>query len=191
MQSDRKPSDRKPSDRKPLDCKPSDRKPSIMVRKFLEYDSQSARGDRSTFVYRPLSDKPQPFKKVFYFFYGTLMDSDTLSKVLGTERRPETQPAKIFRGFTCKLWGPYPALINAERPWEPIHGVVYEVQNEDEEQRLLDYHGVHYSLTICKVELEDGSTNWVHTFEWQGDESRLKEGKFDLDAWKKKQQRGC
>jgi gamma-glutamylcyclotransferase (GGCT)/AIG2-like uncharacterized protein YtfP len=157
-----------------------------MMRKFLAYyDDESASARLLEPLYKSPPGKPLPFQKVLYFLYGTLMDPNTLSKVLGTQERPEIKPAHIF-GYQCKLWGPFPALID-EVSWEPVHGVVYEVKNVEEQQKLVEYNGAHYSLIHCRMHIEGGSRVWGCTFKWKGDESCLTEGAFDIDAWRKQQ----
>ena len=47
-----------------------------------------------------------PFQKTLFFFYGSLMDSTTLTKVLNLTEPPILQPATII-GYSYKLWGRY------------------------------------------------------------------------------------
>jgi gamma-glutamylcyclotransferase (GGCT)/AIG2-like uncharacterized protein YtfP len=147
-----------------------------MMKKFLNYDP---------LVHDSVGRYEEPpFEKELYFFYGTLMDPTTLSKVLGTDKMPETKPARVF-GRKCKLWGLYPALVD-EFCKEAVHGVAYEVQSVDEKQKLVDYEGAHYVLIPSPIYLDDDTWVWGCTFMWNGDESCLTEGAFDLEGWKKR-----
>lgn len=93
--------------------------PSLMVRKFLSSGGKGWEPD-------PYYDY-DAFRKEFYFFYGTLMDPKTLAEALRLPMRPKIFPAKII-GYSCKLWGPYPALVDMPAG-AIVHGVAYEVQS--------------------------------------------------------------
>ncbi|CAG7915908.1 unnamed protein product [Penicillium olsonii] len=96
-------------------------RPSAMVRKFMQANA-STDPPRPTLL--PAGDDsaanswPQdPIRDEYCFFYGTLMDPDTLCKVLGLSRPPPLmRPARII-GYQIKLWGPYPALLDDK----PLH----------------------------------------------------------------------
>ena len=67
---------------------------SKMAHKFLNADP-SMYGESGTVA-------SAAFRKVFFFFYGTLMDPAMLAMVLDLQDKPLLQPAKIV-GFYCKL----------------------------------------------------------------------------------------
>lgn len=145
--------------------------PSLMVRKFL------MGGD----LWEPDPNFDyNAFRKELYFFYGTLMDSSMIAKVLDLKERPVLRPAKIT-GYKCMLWGPYPALIDA--PGKVVRGVVYEVQSPKEKRRLQEYETDHYREARCLIQLEDGTEKIGRTFKWNEDFSLLREGSFDLKDW--------
>lgn len=147
--------------------------PSLMSRKIV----QAAESN-----YSPPPPRVHPFRKEFHFFYGTLMDAQTLAKVLKLDNLPHLVPAKIS-GYHCKLWGQYPALVGGE-PDEPVHGMAYEVQSLEENELLQAYETDRYLKVRCFVEFEDGTEVIGNTFKWRGDKAELKEGKFDLKDWK-------
>ncbi|OBT42037.1 hypothetical protein VE00_07447 [Pseudogymnoascus sp. WSF 3629] len=147
--------------------------PSLMTRKFIE-------AEQSNYSYPP--SRVQAFRKKFHFFYGTLMDRQTLAKVLQLDNLPPLVPAKIS-GYHCKLWGEYPALVGGE-PDEPVYGMAYEVQSPEENQLLQAYETDRYVRTGCIVEFEDGTEVIGNTFKWRGDKTELKEGDFSLKDWK-------
>lgn len=121
------------------------------------------------------------FEKEFYFFYGTLMDPATLAKVLQLPFRPELYPAKIV-GYSCKLWGPYPAMVDGP-PRAIAYGMTYEVQSSEEADRLQAYETHNYRPRGCTIELQNGKEVGGKVFMWRADKSLLKGGVFDLKDW--------
>ncbi|KAI9770935.1 MAG: hypothetical protein M1840_002639 [Geoglossum simile] len=103
-----------------------------MQRKFLGDSSES------------LDLNIPSFRRRYCFFYGTLVDPSTLAKVLGINHRPLMRPATVT-GYTCKLWGQYPALVDGP-PAETVSGVAYDTQSQDEEMELEAYEGDSYAL---------------------------------------------
>ncbi|KIM73859.1 hypothetical protein PILCRDRAFT_14928 [Piloderma croceum F 1598] len=125
-------------------------KPSIMVRKFLNAQD----GDQS----------PDTFSPKFYFFYGSLMDPGQLARVLGLRQyQAVTRPASIT-GYSCKMWGPYPALVAT---------------------RLAEYETEAYEEHDCIIRFVDGEEASGMTFVWRGDadDQDLREGNFNLREW--------
>ena len=143
-----------------------------MARKFLHSGGKAWKQD-------PNYDY-HAFRKEFYFFYGTLMDPTTLAEVLQLPARPETYPAKIV-GYSCKLWGPYPALV--DKPRVTVYGVAYEVQSSEDAERLKAYETDSYTLSRCIIKFQDGREITGNVFKWGGDKALLKEGVFDLKDW--------
>lgn len=144
-----------------------------MARKFLNSGGQAWEPD-PTYDYNA-------FRKEFYFFYGTLMDPKTLAEVLRLPSRPTCYPANII-GYSCKLWGPYPALVD-NPPGAIIHGMAYEVQSPEEVNYLQAYETDNYKPRGCLIEFEDGKEVAGKVFKWNADKSLLKEGVFDLKDW--------
>lgn len=124
------------------------------------------------------------FRKEYYFFYGTLMDSSTLARVLQLPSRPMLYPAKIV-GYSCKLWGPYPALEDG-----PTGAIVdcmaYEVQSSKEADRLQMYESDNYEPRGCMIKIQDARKVGGKVFKWSENKALLKEGKFDLKDWQMK-----
>ena len=153
---------------------------SLMARKFL-YGGGRAWEPNPNYDYTA-------FQKEFYFFYGTLMDMDQLAKVLQLPHRPRSYPAKIV-GYSCKLWGPYPALVD-NPTGAVVYGVAYEVQSSEEAERLQAYETDSYMPNGCLIKFKDGSQVLGTVFKWNGDESSLREGTFDLKDWQMKKLEG-
>ncbi|KAJ5655658.1 hypothetical protein N7507_007608 [Penicillium longicatenatum] len=92
--------------------------PSLMVRKFMNHN---ASGQESNQNRTPSSNPSQegstsadPFERQYCFFYGTLMNPETLSRVLRTSDSLLIMSRARVIGYDVKLWGPYPALIDGE-----------------------------------------------------------------------------
>lgn len=122
--------------------------------------------------------QPPPFRKAFFFFYGSLMDPATLGKVLNLSERPILQPAKVI-GYHYKLWGPYPALLDGPCGAE-VHGAAFEIESAEQVKLLQDYETEHYRKAACRIRLEDGSRIIGYTFVWNSNVEDLHEGCFDL-----------
>jgi hypothetical protein len=147
-------------------------KPSIMVRKFL--NAQDGDG------YFPPS---RTFIPKFYFFYGSLMDPGQLARVLELRECPVTHPATIA-GYSCKLWGPYPALIDGP-PDAIVQGVAFEVKSQQVAKRLAEYETDAYEEQDCIIQFENGETVSGVTFKWRdgADDPELRQGTFSLREW--------
>ncbi|KAH8803425.1 hypothetical protein F5884DRAFT_507470 [Xylogone sp. PMI_703] len=115
-----------------------------------------------------------------YFFYGTMMNQETLQKALGLSEPPRLLPCKII-GYHCMFWGEYPALVDG-KPGEPVHGMAYQIQSPEEDKQLRSFETDKYEITQCLVEFEDGKEVVANTFKWIGDLAKLKEGHVDPKA---------
>lgn len=137
-----------------------------------------------------LSQRPKS-----YFFYGSLMDAATLQTVLSCRERPRLRSAKL-RGYHCKMWGKYPAIIHStpkdkdkdnttSTSYETIPGKLYEPNPFEHidtiERKLQNYEGVNYRVRLCFVQIEgEGEVVEARTFEWVGEDGELRDGVFDL-----------
>jgi hypothetical protein len=137
-----------------------------------------------------------PAKDVFesptgpYFFYGTLSDPSMLRDILELQIEPELRPASIT-GYECKLWGQYPALVDAQDL--TVEGAVYHVQTVNHGERLAAYETSSYHAQPCRIRYSDGkepSQEFGYTFKFVGDPDDLSEGEFDLKVWLKRMGRG-
>ena len=127
--------------------------------------------------------KPFPFNKELYFFYGSLNDPAMLTKVLDLKEPPLLRTATIT-GYHCKLWGPYPALLEGPREAK-VEGVTFEVQSAEQVKLLRDYETKCYKEDFCLAQLEDGSRVPVTIFVWNSDLDELDEGVFDPKNFQK------
>ncbi|KAI1322545.1 hypothetical protein F5Y16DRAFT_386211 [Xylariaceae sp. FL0255] len=98
---------------------------------------------------------------VWYFFYGTLAEQDTLSRLLqrgGGIDASELPPAYIFGGKTTTL-GRYRALVHGDMNDEPVIGSAFLVKSREEEDALRYYETELYTVVRCGIHilLGDGS----------------------------------
>lgn len=135
------------------------------------------------------SETPKPNKNLVaaptgpYFFYGTLSDPVMLRDILGLETEPQLRPATII-GYECKLWGQYPALLDA--PEKVVHGAVYHVETEEHGERLASYETENYQAEPCRIIYVDGNEpvdDFGYVFKFVGSVRDLNEGTFDLNTW--------
>ena len=114
------------------------------------------------------------------------MDEHRLTKVLNLDSPPLLSPASLV-GYSTKMWGPYPALIDGP-PGNTVNGMVYEVQREDHEKLLADSETDAYRSALCYIRPGEGGKGFFgKTFVWAGDpnDEELSAGNFDFGAWKK------
>ncbi|KAJ6093035.1 hypothetical protein N7486_008324 [Penicillium sp. IBT 16267x] len=167
--------------------------PSLMVRKFLNH-SASGHDSTQSMSTPPTSSQEgstpaDPFERQYCFFYGTLMDPETLSQVLRTsDSLPIMSRARVI-GYDVKLWGPYPALIDG-KPLRPVDGMVFEILSKTQLDRLMSYETDNYQLQSCLIDILNHDNSVISTvdgvtFIWNGQQDELQEGKFDLKQWKK------
>ncbi|CRG92800.1 hypothetical protein PISL3812_09867 [Talaromyces islandicus] len=135
---------------------------------------------------------PPPMRDLFaaptgpYFFYGTLSDPSMLRDILGLQSEPKLRPAFIL-GYDCKLWGQYPALVDA--PGSRVKGTVYNVQTVEHGERLAAYETNNYHARPCRIHYLDKEyppQDLGHTFMFVGNVQDLSEGEFDLKVWLKR-----
>ncbi|RFN47281.1 poly polymerase [Fusarium flagelliforme] len=125
-----------------------------------------------------------------YFVYGTLRDPQMLADVLGLDKVPELRPAKVV-GYSCKLWGQYPALQDGPKDAE-VSGAVYHVQSAAHGKRLAEYETNSYKARPCLIRYTDGELpvdDDGHVFVFVGNPRDLEEGDFSLAKWR--EQVGC
>ena len=104
-----------------------------------------------------------------------------LAEILRLRDPPALVPAKIV-GYSCKLWGQYPALLDGPAG-ATVHGKAYVIQTLSDRKRLEAYETEHYKVMPCLINLQDGREVEGSTFSWHDDKARLKEATFDLKDW--------
>ena len=105
------------------------------------------------------SCEPRPGQNeypVWYFFYGTLANSETLTNFLRLSSPAILRAAKI-KGGILRGWGAgkYRALVDG--PIEAaIKGSAYHVTSFDHEESLCFYETERYEVVRCSIEMEGG-----------------------------------
>ncbi|KAJ5172078.1 hypothetical protein N7492_004671 [Penicillium capsulatum] len=130
----------------------------------------------------PVAD-PSKAPSGVYFFYGTLTDPSMVREILGLEDDPDFRPAYI-KGFKCKLWGQYPALVDG--PDAVVEGAAYHVQTGAHGAKLAAYETNHYCITPCHIHYSDEmkpTDDLGYTFKYQGNLKDLSDDIFDLMTW--------
>lgn len=150
---------------------------------FLE----SHEPERAYSLKRPV-EKPliaeQPYKPVYYFFYGTLTQPKILSHILDLMEQPILRPGKII-SYALANWGQYLALVDGE-PGQEVTGYAYAVQSAEDELKLARYETDAYEAVPCEVWFTDGGTparEQGMAFKYAGDDEALKAGRFDRKLW--------
>lgn len=138
------------------------KRPSAMARKF---QLAAEKDEVDVDIYQNYVPSPPP---TVWFFYGSLMDPSTLQSVLSLAERPTLRPANL-PGYHLKMWGQYPALIDA-RPLLTVPGMVFEAHNDRSEDvlaKLQAYEGGNYKCRLCSVEYvgEEGVDVRANTFQ--------------------------
>jgi hypothetical protein len=116
-----------------------------------------------------------------YFFYGTL------AEILNLDHEPILRPANVV-GYTCKLWGQYPAIIDGEID-AIVSGAAYTVESVEDARKLASYETENYETNACKINYTDGKqpeTQHGWLFMFAGNPSGLDTGTFDLSVWLKR-----
>lgn len=126
----------------------------------------------------------QLFKPIYYFFYGTLTQPETLSHILDLEEQPVLRPAKLV-SYALADWGQYRALVDGE-PGQEVTGRACLVQSAEDELKLARYETNAYEAVSCKIRFTDGQDpehEHGRTFRYAGDDAALKAGRFDRKLW--------
>ncbi|KAH7036025.1 uncharacterized protein B0I36DRAFT_319551 [Microdochium trichocladiopsis] len=131
----------------------------------------------------------EPWKPVWYFFYGTLTQPEVLKDVLDLPpgEEPLYQPAVVV-GYALAERTPYRALIDGDSG-QLVTGLAYLVQKEEHEKMLAEYETDAYEVHECFIQLPDcKETPKVSgkTFLFAGDMSELKQDLLDGVTWERK-----
>ncbi|KAK3631073.1 hypothetical protein LTR56_017097 [Elasticomyces elasticus] len=89
---------------------------------------------------------------VYYFFYGTLADTEVLRRHFGDDVLAgyyTLLPASIAGG-RVKMWGQYRALVDSNQD-SVVHGSAFLVQSAEHEERLRSYETSMYEVVRCRI----------------------------------------
>ncbi len=141
-----------------------------MIKKWRHLRRLGAEGTLHTMP-QPTPVDFRAIRPIHYFFYGTLMDPSRLTTILQLTSEPVLRPAKLI-GYHCEYWGPYPALLKLP-PVNPVHGVAFQVETDEQIERLQAYETSMYRDEFCQISFEDGEKVLGRTFLWDSDKSLL------------------
>lgn len=144
---------------------------------------ESAPPDYLTNLEGAIRDLPPEFP-VYYFFYGTLTNSQNLKRLLDLKEEPQLRKAQIV-GYALAKWGDYPALIDGEQG-QIVSGYAYLVCSEEEAQKLAYYETTAYTVAPLRITFTDGGDPAMISgkgFMYAGDAKALLEGRFDRKLW--------
>lgn len=91
-------------------------------------------------------------------------------------------------GFARELWGQYQALVDGPIG-AVVEGVAYEVESEEDVEKLAYYETNAYRAAPCVISPESPSSEeepqrlYGKTFVYAGDAQALKEKKWDRKLW--------
>lgn len=149
------------------------------------------------YLTRPLEEwekaKSKIWQKSMYFFYGTLKEPQTLSRILDKPVLQSALHAAYVVGYSIEMWGQYKALVIGPQR-SIIEGVAYEVQSEEDEEKLTFYETRAYEVAPCNIYLRDEGAGdeperiCGNTFRYAGDAQALREGRWDRKLWLKNMQ---
>ncbi|OCL05004.1 hypothetical protein AOQ84DRAFT_269781, partial [Glonium stellatum] len=91
---------------------------------------------------------------VWYFFYGTLANTESLDHILGILHRaemPVLRSSSMVDGAIKSWQGKYKALVDT--PGSHADGWSYQVTSEDQEEALLIYETENYEIVRCNIKL--------------------------------------
>ena len=128
-----------------------------------------------------------------YFFYGTLNEPQTLSRILDKPVLQSILHAAYVVGYSVEMWGQYKALVTGSQG-NIVEGVAYEVQSEEDEEKLAFYEMSAYEVAPCNIYLRaegegvEPEKICGNTFRYAGDAQALREGRWDRKLWLKNMQ---
>lgn len=116
-----------------------------------------------------------------------------LLEILGLDpdSKPELRPGRIY-GYSTKLWGQYPALVNGPAG-SVVEGMVYNVRTTEAGDKLAAYETRNYKTRPVWITYLDGKQPEKErgmAFLFAGDPEELSEGEFDLKVWLRRMGRG-
>ncbi|KAL8770300.1 MAG: hypothetical protein Q9209_003936 [Squamulea sp. 1 TL-2023] len=89
---------------------------------------------------------------VWYFFYGTLMDPETLQKCIGLTDLPTMVPASI-KGGALRGWKrKYKGLVDGPADAQ-VDGYAYRIETVDQEDFLRFRETTNYEVVRCRIML--------------------------------------
>src|ERR1700742_1331653 len=89
-----------------------------------------------------------------FFFYGTLMDADLLSAVIGRRVRPSALKPALLRGFRRLAPNAFPYPIVIPNKSGSVKGVIIDGITPNEQKRLIAYEDDGYEMLRVIVQIK-------------------------------------
>ena len=123
-----------------------------------------------------------------FFFYGTLLDRDVASLVLGRRLPPQAYvPAALPGHARRRVKGAsYPIVVRDPRGW--VSGAIVGGLSVRDVERLAAFEGPRYRIAPVKVRI-GGVTATVSVFEPLEERFQPTGGEWDLVAWQRRYKR--
>jgi len=120
-----------------------------------------------------------------FFFYGTLLDSDVISLVLGRRVPPQAYVPAALPGHARKRvkGASYPIVVRD--PKAEVSGAIVGGLSPRDVDRLAAYEGPRYRIAPLKVRA-GGAMTMVSVFEPLEERFQPTSGEWDLVAWQRR-----
>ncbi|KKY33857.1 putative poly polymerase [Diaporthe ampelina] len=118
-----------------------------------------------------------PHQPISCFFYGTLTQTKTLSRILDLKEEPVLRPAKKT-GYAPTNWGQYRALVDGE-PGQEVTSHACVVQSTEDELKPARDETNAYEAVPCWIRFTDGrdpAQEHGMMFKYAGGDEALKAG---------------
>jgi hypothetical protein len=120
-----------------------------------------------------------------FFFYGTLLDRDVASVVLGRRLAPQAYTPAALPGHARRRvkGASYPIVVRD--PKGEVAGAIVGGLSARDVARLAAYEGPRYRIAPLKVRI-DGTMTTVSVFEPLEERFQPTSGEWDLVAWQRR-----
>jgi hypothetical protein len=124
-----------------------------------------------------------------FFFYGTLLDRDVASLVLGRRLPPQAYVSAVLPGHARRRVRGASYPIVTRDPRSDVAGAVVRGLSARDVTRLAAYEGPRYRVAALKVKIA-AATTVVSVFEPVEERFEPTAGLWDLSVWQRRYKRG-
>ena len=123
-----------------------------------------------------------------FFFYGTLLDRDVISLVLGRRVPPQAYTPAALPGHARRRVKGFNYPIVVRDPKGEVRGAIVGGLSARDVERLARYEGPRYRIAPLKVRI-DGAITTVSVFAPNEQRFQPTSGEWDLAAWQRRYKR--